>query len=61
MGTLHLVRHGQAGFLAEDYDRLSALGRRQAARLGEWLRATGRPAAPAFSGGMRRHAETAEA
>lgn len=38
MSTLHLVRHGQASFLAENYDKLSALGERQARLLGEyWL------------------------
>lgn len=38
MGTLYLVRHGQASFGADDYDQLSALGRRQAERLGAWWR-----------------------
>ena len=38
MGTLYLVRHGQASFGEDDYDRLSALGHRQARRLGEYLR-----------------------
>lgn len=35
MSTLWLVRHGQASFLEADYDRLSARGEEQAARLGE--------------------------
>jgi broad specificity phosphatase PhoE len=35
MGTLYLVRHGQASFGADDYDQLSELGHRQAHRLGE--------------------------
>lgn len=38
MGTLYLVRHGQASFGADDYDRLSDLGRRQSVRLGQYLR-----------------------
>ena len=38
MGTLYLVRHGQASFGADDYDQLSELGRRQSVRLGEYLR-----------------------
>ncbi len=39
MGTLALVRHGQASFFADNYDQLSALGERQARLLGEhWLR-----------------------
>ena len=35
MSTLWVVRHGQASFLADNYDRLSALGERQAHLLGE--------------------------
>ena len=39
MGLLVLVRHGQASFLADDYDRLSALGEAQARLLGAfWAR-----------------------
>ena len=34
MGTLYLVRHGQASFGADDYDQLSPLGHQQALRLG---------------------------
>ncbi len=41
MGTLYLVRHGQASFGADDYDQLSELGRRQSLRLGEYLAAQG--------------------
>lgn len=38
MSALWVVRHGQASFLAENYDRLSPLGERQARLLGEfWL------------------------
>jgi broad specificity phosphatase PhoE len=38
MGTLYLVRHGQASFGEDNYDRLSPLGHQQARRLGEYLR-----------------------
>ena len=38
MGTLHLLRHGQASFGADDYDQLSELGERQCRRLGEYYR-----------------------
>jgi broad specificity phosphatase PhoE len=38
MGTLYLVRHGQASFGADDYDQLSELGRRQSVQLGRYLR-----------------------
>ena len=41
MGTLYLVRHGQASFGAADYDNLSELGHRQAVRLGEYWRERG--------------------
>ena len=41
MGTLYLVRHGQASFGSDDYDRLSPLGQRQSLRLGEHWRAHG--------------------
>jgi broad specificity phosphatase PhoE len=39
--SLTLVRHGQASFLAEEYDRLSDLGIRQARLLGRWWAAHG--------------------
>ena len=39
MGTLYLVRHGQASFGADDYDQLSDLGQRQSLCLGQYLRA----------------------
>ena len=41
MGTLYLVRHGQASFGADDYDQLSKLGVQQSQRLGEYWRARG--------------------
>lgn len=37
MSLLTLVRHAQASFHASDYDELSALGRKQAQLLGEFL------------------------
>lgn len=39
MGILYVVRHAQASFLEENYDKLSALGETQARLLGEyWAR-----------------------
>ena len=38
MGTLYLVRHGQASFGADDYDNLSPLGHQQSQRLGVYFR-----------------------
>jgi len=58
MGTLHLVRHGQASFGADDYDRLSPLGKRQALRLGQFWRERGQSFDAVYSGTLRRHDET---
>ena len=58
MGTLYLVRHGQASFGADDYDQLSALGRRQSVRLGEYLRGKGLTFDAVLTGTLRRHAQT---
>jgi broad specificity phosphatase PhoE len=58
MGTLHLVRHGQASFGAADYDQLSALGRRQCVRLGEHLRERGVHFDAAMHGTLRRHLQS---
>lgn len=41
MSTLTVVRHGQASFLAENYDRLSPLGEQQARLLGEYWKTKG--------------------
>lgn len=41
MSTLTVVRHGQASFLAENYDRLSRLGETQARLLGEYWKGKG--------------------
>lgn len=63
MGQLYLVRHGQANSSAqteEEYDRLSDLGHRQAAMLGDWMRAHEAPFDLTLSGTMRRHRETAD-
>ena len=58
MGTLYLVRHGQASFGAEDYDQLSDLGHRQAVRLGEYFRHKGLVFDAVLVGTLRRHAQT---
>ena len=61
MGTLYLVRHGQASFGADDYDRLSDLGKRQCERLGEWFRARGIVFEAALVGTLRRQVESLQA
>jgi broad specificity phosphatase PhoE len=58
MGTLYLVRHGQASFGAADYDQLSDLGRRQCERLGTWLRSHGRRFDMVLTGTLKRHAQS---
>ncbi len=58
MGTLYLVRHGQASFGTDDYDRLSALGERQCVRLGEYFQARGLRFDAVLTGTLRRHAQS---
>jgi broad specificity phosphatase PhoE len=58
MGTLYLVRHGQASLGAADYDQLSDLGRRQCAQLGAWFRAHGVSFDAVFTGTLKRHAQS---
>ena len=61
MSTLIVVRHGQASFLADNYDQLSELGWEQARRLGEyWAQHEIHPTALVV-GPRQRHRETAEA
>jgi len=60
VSTLLLVRHGQARFLSEDYDRLSELGETQARALADfWLRRGIRPTS-VYSGTLQRQQRTAE-
>jgi broad specificity phosphatase PhoE len=61
MGKILLVRHGQASFNDDDYDRLSPLGVEQARHLGEWFTRCGLRIDRAVTGGMRRHRQTADA
>mgnify|MGYP000958413035 FL=1 len=58
MGTLYLVRHGQASFGEDDYDKLSPLGHQQALRLGEYFASRGIRFDAAITGTLRRHTET---
>lgn len=41
MGSIYLIRHGQASFGADDYDVLSPVGVRQAEVLGKHLEQLG--------------------
>lgn len=58
MGTLYLVRHGQASFGAADYDNLSALGQQQSVRLGEYFRQKGLTFDAVLTGTLRRQQQT---
>lgn len=58
MGTLYLVRHGQASFGADDYDVLSPLGQQQSLRLGEYFRFKGLIFDAALTGTLKRQLQT---
>ncbi len=58
MGTLYLIRHGQASYGEADYDRLSACGHEQARALGRWLAQARIDAL--FTGPLRRQVETGQ-
>ena len=61
MGSIYLIRHGQASFGADDYDVLSPIGIRQAQVLGEHLAQLGVNFDRCIAGGLRRQQHTAEA
>jgi broad specificity phosphatase PhoE len=61
MGTLHLVRHGQASFGAADYDRLSELGAQQCHALGAWFAERGITFEAVLRGTLKRHAQSLSA
>jgi broad specificity phosphatase PhoE len=58
MGTLTLVRHGQASFGAADYDQLSELGARQCQRLGAYFAARGQRFDAVLRGSLKRHEQS---
>jgi broad specificity phosphatase PhoE len=58
VGTLYLIRHGQASYGEPDYDRLSPRGIEQALAIGRWA---GRANLGAlFAGPLRRQQQTAQ-
>lgn len=59
VSVLYLVRHGQAAFGSDDYDRLTPLGAEQCAWLARHWHSIGREPALIFSGTLRRHRESA--
>jgi broad specificity phosphatase PhoE len=58
MGTLHLLRHGQASFGTADYDQLSELGTRQCRQLGTYWRARGVRFDAVLCGTLNRHRQS---
>jgi broad specificity phosphatase PhoE len=58
MGTVTLVRHGQASFGAADYDQLSELGTRQCEALGEYFAERGRSFDLVLTGTLKRHTQS---
>ncbi|MEL7297449.1 MAG: histidine phosphatase family protein [Pseudomonadota bacterium] len=61
MSKLYLVRHGQASFLSDDYDRLSELGFAQAKHVGDYWVARGTTITAAACGTLKRQRDTATA
>ena len=60
MSTIHIIRHGQASFGAQDYDQLSPVGYEQAAFLGDHINQLNLDIQDVVIGEMKRHAQTAE-
>ena len=60
MADIYLVRHGQASFGEENYDKLSELGRLQAHVAGEYFRDCGIHFDAVYSGDLSRQRETAQ-
>ena len=58
MGTIYLVRHGQASFGADDYDQLSSLGQQQAQQLGSYWQMRGVHFDAVYTGTLKRHVQT---
>jgi broad specificity phosphatase PhoE len=58
MTTLHLIRHGRAQALADDYDQLHAVGELQARLLGAHLAQCGQRFDAVYVGPLRRQLET---
>ena len=58
MGTLYLIRHGQASYGEADYDRLSSRGIEQARAVGQWAARARLDAW--YAGPLRRQQQTAQ-
>jgi broad specificity phosphatase PhoE len=60
MGSIYLVRHGQASFGTDDYDRLTESGFTQARLLGAYFGVRNIRFDAVYTGTLRRHAETVQ-
>jgi broad specificity phosphatase PhoE len=60
MSTLYLIRHGQASFGTDNYDRLSPVGEQQVRELGRYFSALGERIDHIYSGSLHRQTQTAE-
>ena len=60
MGTIYVVRHAQAAFGTDDYDRLTRTGFEQARLLGVYFGLRRVRFDAVYTGSLRRHAETAQ-
>ncbi|MGE8539387.1 MAG: histidine phosphatase family protein [Acinetobacter sp.] len=60
MTTIYLIRHGQASFGAESYDKLSPNGELQAKLLGHYFDEILKEAPYVVAGSMQRHQQTAQ-
>jgi len=58
MGSIYLVRHGQASFGTDDYDRLTETGFTQSRLLGAYFGVRNIRFDAVYTGTMRRHSET---
>jgi broad specificity phosphatase PhoE len=61
MGTLYLVRHGQASFGASNYDQLSPLGGQQCHALGQYFAQRGVVFEAVLRGSLQRHVQSLQA
>ena len=61
MGTLYLVRHGQASFGSDNYDQLSELGTRQCQQLGRYFASKGRRFDAVITGTLQRQIQSQQA
>jgi broad specificity phosphatase PhoE len=59
MSVIYLIRHGQASFGTDNYDKLSAVGREQSAILGQYFAELGEPIDRIYTGTLERQRETA--